>query len=155
MPKKEARAGELLWIELNSSCVFEADLPKVILEIFQKGYGLSSADAAVQAIITQWAANVVIAPSVCAIPEDPIVVASSTPTTTSPATATPSPSPASNDTTVPTTTTTDVAAEVTTGTAVTDTAPAVTTGKAVTDTAPEMAAGTAGNVVPVDQKPAA
>ncbi len=78
--KGSKAAGELLWIELSSSCVFEADLPNVITEIFQKGYGLSSTDPNVQAIIAQWAANLPVSAATCAIPEDPIVIASSSST---------------------------------------------------------------------------
>ena len=73
--KGSKAAGELLWIELTNSCVFDADLPNVILEIFQKGYGLPSTDANVQAIIAQWAATASTAGSTCAISEDPIVIA--------------------------------------------------------------------------------
>lgn len=75
--KGSKAAGELLWIELSNSCVFEADLPNVITEIFQKGYGLPSTDANVQAIIAQWAANLPVSAAACAIPEDPIVIAAS------------------------------------------------------------------------------
>ena len=85
--KGSKAAGELLWIELTNSCVFDADLPNVILEIFQKGYGLPSTDANVQAIIAQWAATVSTSGSTCAISEDPIVIApavSTTPVVSSP-----------------------------------------------------------------------
>lgn len=75
--KGSKAAGELLWIELSNACVFEADLPKVITEIFQKGYGLPSNDPNVLAIISQWAANLPVSPAVCAVPEDPIVVPAS------------------------------------------------------------------------------
>ncbi len=73
--KGSKAAGELLWIELTNSCVFDADLPNVITEIFQKGYGLPSTDANVQAIIAQWAATVSTSGSTCAISEDPVVIA--------------------------------------------------------------------------------
>ncbi len=88
--KGSKAAGELLWIELSNSCIFEADLPNVITEIFQKGYGLPSTDANVQAIIAQWAANLPVNAATCAIPEDPIVIAASSNSgTTADATTTP------------------------------------------------------------------
>ncbi len=89
--KGSKAAGELLWIELSNSCVFEADLPNVITEIFQKGYGLPSTDANVQAIIAQWAANLPATAAACAIPEDPIVIAASSPSGTAATTATSTP----------------------------------------------------------------
>ncbi|HEY9732292.1 MAG TPA: hypothetical protein V6C89_10290 [Drouetiella sp.] len=87
--KGSKAAGELLWIELANGCVFEADLPNVITEIFQKGYGLPTNDPNVVAIISQWAASLPATPAVCAIPEDPIVIASSTPATPATTSGTP------------------------------------------------------------------
>ena len=85
--KGSKAAGELLWIELANSCVFEADLPTVITEIFQKGYGLPSTDANVQAIIAQWAVNLSVSAATCAIPEDPIIIPASSAAATTGATA--------------------------------------------------------------------
>jgi hypothetical protein len=87
--KGSKAAGELLWIELANSCVFESDLPNVITEIFQKGYGLPTNDPNVVAIISQWAASLPTTPAVCAIPEDPIVIPASSPAPTSTAPASP------------------------------------------------------------------
>jgi hypothetical protein len=75
--KKGSKAqGELLWIELTNTCVFDSDLPNVITEIFLKGYGLPSTDPTVQAIVTQWASTIPASGPTCAIPEDPITLTS-------------------------------------------------------------------------------
>ena len=49
----EARQGELLWIEF-SACINESSLPKIIEEIFCKGYGLSNTDKVVQKVLGQF-----------------------------------------------------------------------------------------------------
>lgn len=136
--KGSKAAGELLWIELSNSCVFDADLPNVITEIFQKGYGLPSTDANVQAIIAQWAANLPVSGAACAIPEDPIVISSSS--TSGTAAATTAVVAADPDK--------DAAAVVVdpaknAGTAVVDPAPAKDAGTAVVDPAPVKDAGAA------------
>jgi hypothetical protein len=68
--------GELLWIELTNSCVFDSDLPNVITEIFLKGYGLLSTDPIVQTIVAQWASSMPASGPTCAIPEVPITLSS-------------------------------------------------------------------------------
>lgn len=63
--------GELLWFELNESCVQESELPRVIQEIFQKGYGLDSDNLHVQSIISQWSSDTAL-PVACVVPEPPL-----------------------------------------------------------------------------------
>lgn len=130
--KGSKAAGELLWIELANSCVFESDLPNVITEIFQKGYGLPTNDPNVVAIISQWTANLPASPAVCAIPEDSIVIPASSSAPTSTTTA--SPATDAMDGTTSASPATDAKDGTTSASPATDTKDGTTTASPETDT---------------------